>query len=1569
MNRSYYQQFGKVFSLIVLFSLMLSSFGLNNAPAAQAEDQATSTDIATNPIDIQPTDDPQATPTPSEPTATPTLAPDKAELENRPTPEVGALAIPPNDNFNSAIVISDFPSAFLLDTTGATVASDDPIMGCGYGKNSNTVWYRILAPVPGHIRVNTFGSNYDTVAAAFSGIRGALKSKACNDDFSGTLQSQIEFAVLANKSYYIEIADFGTPGGGLLQVTTEFAPVALTVPLEIALLQDETGSMWDDVDTLKRLAPQIWDSVVDIGIAGFRMGVAGFRDYGYYPYFWGGPDDWVYRRRANLTNSRTAFVSGVNALTAGGGSDWPESQYAALHYLMTPSHPCIDSNGDGDCLDSGDTPIGQQLSFRAGVLRIILLATDAPFHDPIDTFGYPGPNVNTVVNDLLENQAIVIGLVPGGAGVIPEVDYLASITGGSTQNTGSTGDDVAEAIINALGSIETYSISGRVTDPNNPHLSGVILTDGHRHTAITDSNGYYAFKGLPAGTYTITPNKEGLSFSDPSLTINVPPDQGEQNFTVLRPVVVLVHGWHGHLKISPDNYDRCLRGDGTYYEPYRVTDNNLGDQNWPSDNQYGTIRNDFGAFPDFLRADGYDVWIAHVSTGHNWTPFISINAVCLQNQLTFIHNNFGVDEFTLIAHSMGGLVSRAYIESFELYPRDPFVVSRLITLGAPHAGTPFGEFYCTAGTKQDAACEFGIFSIFEFNDTYKFRDLFVQYNFIAGNSNPIETIGLYLTEGPHDGAVGAQSAIGNLYMGILPPIPAIQKGSNVMTHKIRASHSSAEVGEKNICIPLTDKCYTVVVGLRDWFPSYFNQSLRDNSTLTDTYKCIQQILGKKNGNCPVVTSGLAEAQATSNPKSQIPVISGHISSGQLVTRLAPVDSNEHSEFTLVWDAGNINFTLESPSGTIIDPVYVAAHPNEVQYMENTIGPSQLFATYNINASSPGIYILKIASGDVGTSGTDYAISSLVVSPRVLDVTVDKLVYSVGETATITATLKNGNLGLNGATATAKIFRPGVFADTITLSGQGNGVYKGAYTIPNIPGYLGLSVIAEGSDAGTAYARQVDSLIAVAPQTVQLVGSYSDSPVNADGNDKYERLDVGVGLNALQAGSYLLSADLVSGTTVVAHSVTSTTLPLGNSFITLPFSGDEIGQSGKNGPYKLTNLTIADQQNAGVPTIWQAQNLWTTAAYNFQNFAAHCYTLALAANPPIGGTITANPPPNCNSGSQYAAGTTVALTAAADTGYAFAGWNGDASGSPNPARITIHDESIAVVDFSIPLKVPSLALPAHNGVVTIYTPTLDWNDVTPPPDHYQIQIATDSAFLSMVRDETVADSSYTLNDPINPDTAYYWRARSVNSVGQFGAWSPARLFHAAMLPPESFPTSNFGTTPLLRPVFDWTPTTGTTSYSIQVSTDQNFNTLALNLNVTPSAHVPASDLPKGATLFWRVRANGPNGPSAWSRVRHFDTPSPPGVPTLLSPANNAATSTQPTLDWSDSSPGADHYEVQLSTSETFATVLGRGRGGRTSASMYTPEVALPSGTYHWRVRAVNAQGQFSNWSSSRSFRVP
>jgi hypothetical protein len=201
--------------------------------------------------------------------------------------------------------------------------------------------------------------------------------------------------------------------------------------------------------------------------------------------------------------------------------------------------------------------------------------------------------------------------------------------------------------------------------------------------------------------------------------------------------------------------------------------------------------------------------------------------------------------------------------------------------------------------------------------------------------------------------------------------------------------------------------------------------------------------------------------------------------------------------------------------------------------------------------------------------------------------------------------------------------------------------------------------------------------------------------------------------------------------------------------------------------------------------------------------------------------------------------------------------------------------------------------------------------------------------------------------------------------------------ATQLPP---PTPNFPDTAnqpqSLRPFFDWEDVTGAESYTIQIAADRNFTALTINLILSPDAYIPTNDLPRGTTLYWRVRANHPNGSSNWSPVKSFDSPNLPNAPALLTPTGGVITANRtPTLDWTDSLPTPQRYEVQIATDAAFVNVLGRGQGGPAPLSQYTPEVQLAADTvYYWRVRAVggaspNGQLWFSEWSSTGSFKTP
>ena len=134
---------------------------------------------------------------------------------------------PSNDDFSQPVEIQfqfDYISFYYnVDATSATVAEDDPVLPCVGGVGDATVWYRFTASTAGTLVVDTYGSGYDTVMAAFSGARGALTAVACNDDYWG-MQSQVVFAVAPGATYYIEVA--GKPGNSTASVTTASSSAA-----------------------------------------------------------------------------------------------------------------------------------------------------------------------------------------------------------------------------------------------------------------------------------------------------------------------------------------------------------------------------------------------------------------------------------------------------------------------------------------------------------------------------------------------------------------------------------------------------------------------------------------------------------------------------------------------------------------------------------------------------------------------------------------------------------------------------------------------------------------------------------------------------------------------------------------------------------------------------------------------------------------------------------------------------------------------------------------------------------------------------------------------------------------------------------------------------------------------------------------------------------------------------------------------------------------------------------------------------------------------------------------------
>ena len=294
----------------------------------------------------------------------------------------------------------------------------------------------------------------------------------------------------------------------------------------------------------------------------------------------------------------------------------------------------------------------------------------------------------------------------------------------------------------------------------------------------------------------------------------------------------------------------------------------------------------------------------------------------------------------------------------------------------------------------------------------------------------------------------------------------------------------------------------------------------------------------------------------------------------------------------------------------------------------------------------------------------------------------------------------------------------------------------------------------------------------------------------------------------------------------------------------------------------------------------------------------------------------------------------------------------------------------------PPPAPGLLTPASNALVTDTTPTFDWKDVTAPIgttlDHYQIQVATDAAFTAPLVDADVVLSTFTPLNEFDPNMKYFWRVRAVNTLGHMGAWSKLSYFRSAILPPDLLSPADGASLLTLRPTFDFSDVAGASSYTVQVSASAAFTTVLKNYSSASSMVIAGSNLPANATLYWRARANGTNGPSLWSAVRSFTTPNPPSVPALLSPLNRATLADlTPRLAWKSVTVPAgttfSHYQLQVSLSSTFVSLALDQSVFTLSPSEFTLVTPLlPGQKYYWRVMACNTDSACSAWSAVWSF---
>ena len=99
-------------------------------------------------------------------------------------------------------------------------------------------------------------------------------------------------------------------------------------------------------------------------------------------------------------------------------------------------------------------------------------------------------------------------------------------------------------------------------------------------------------------------------------------------------------------------------------------------------------------------------------------------------------------------------------------------------------------------------------------------------------------------------------------------------------------------------------------------------------------------------------------------------------------------------------------------------------------------------------------------------------------------------------------------------------------------------------------------------------------------------------------------------------------------------------------------------------------------------------------------------------------------------------------------------------------------------IDIDIAAPVVPSPSDGGVSDGVTPLLDWENVA-NASRYRIQINTAQGFdgVSLADDDSLTISQYRVGVVLSHESDYYWRVRTRNTDGIWGAWGPIWGFEA------------------------------------------------------------------------------------------------------------------------------------------------------------------------------------------------
>ncbi len=574
--------------------------------------------------------------------------------------------------------------------------------------------------------------------------------------------------------------------------------------------------------------------------------------------------------------------------------------------------------------------------------------------------------------------------------------------------------------------------------------------------------------------------------------------------------VVLVHGWH------------------------------TADSDQIDDTEFRFIKN-------YLEQDGFSVFYAA-----GISPYRTLfqNAATLRDDIAQVRAQTGAPRVDIIAFSMGGLNTRAYLES-TLYQND---VRRAIILGTPEAGIRLWYPLLTREI-QDRPTEPSVVELSPeyaalFNRTHAPRAT-VPYDLLTGDARTQSGLELLKIFPPSDGLIDAWSAFS-------------LNGAQVR----RVLDSDVHAWDP-APVPLTITSYLYP---EQTYDRYIRNALRDPDTR------------------PIGVA--APPLDPVAPRNTTPLNVDVLRAGDSITRTIVMDDNRAARFFARWNTGDITLTLRAPDGTR----YTPDDSHDATYLKADIAS---FIGYSIPRAQPGAWSVSATRLDQGTQPLTVTTYADLDAELKLNAATDRAWYPLGASVVISASLSNNAPGAD-ARATVEWLgdsvtprgapielglleegEPGTYANTIA------GLTRGGY-------YL-VRVTARGS----AFARERQTIFAMSPKTAAFNGAPRVRVDGAAGN--YAGLTIDTSVNAARAGAFALSATLRGAKGQLVTSLTAPiTLTVGTQTASIPIPGRDLRAAGIDGPYTIS-LILMDAAWTAVQ-VDEMPNALTTDAYRANDFA-------------------------------------------------------------------------------------------------------------------------------------------------------------------------------------------------------------------------------------------------------------------------------------------------------------------------------------------------------------------------------